>query len=117
MPETPNARPSSADDAIAALKPSFLNSLKTQLAELKKHRENIVGGAPDEKLRQAMRFTVHALRGTAASHFFPEIPKAAGPLERAIIAGDPLTEDGFLAGTDDLIELCASALAEEERAA
>lgn len=116
MPETPNARPSSADDAIAALKPSFLESLRTQLAELKTHRQRITAGEIDDKSRQAMRFTVHALRGTAASYFFPEIPETAGPLERAIVAGDLMSDDSFLALTDNLIKLCADALEEENTA-
>ena len=118
MPETPNTPQSgpAADDAIAALKPSFLESLRTQLAELKIHRAQIAAGEIDDKSRQAMRFTVHALRGTAASYFFPEIPETAAPLERAIVAGDSMGDIGFLAAMDNLVKLCADALDEESTA-
>ncbi len=115
MPNTPQAA-SSADDAIAALRPSFLASLKTQLEELKAHRENIAAGEIDDNSRQAMRFTVHAMRGTAASYFFPAIPETAGPLERAIVAGDAMTDDSVLAMMDNLIKMCADALDQESAA-
>ncbi len=115
MTQSPNApqTASSAEDAIAALRPGFLESLKTLLDELKGCREKIEAGEVDDELRQKMRFAVHALRGTAASHFFPVISETAGPIERAIVAGDQLTDDGFLAKTDNLMKLCAHALAEE----
>lgn len=118
MPEMPNTTQSasSADDAIAALRPGFLASLKTQLEELKTHRENIVAGEIDDKSRQAMRFTVHAMRGTAASYFFPAIPETAGPLERAIVAGDTMSDDGVLAMMDNLIKLCTDAIDEDSAA-
>lgn len=118
MPEMPNSTPaaSSADDAIAALRPGFLASLKTQLEELKTHRETIAAGEIDDKSRQAMRFCVHSMRGTAASYFFPAIPETAGPLERAIVAGDNMSDDSFLAMMDRLIKLCADALDEEDAA-
>lgn len=114
MPKSPISQNAGvADDAIAALKPGFLESLKTQCAELKLHRKRVAEGDIDDNARQAMRFTVHALRGTAASYFFPEIPETAAPLERAIVAGDTLGDLSFLTLLDKLLGLCAAALEEE----
>ena len=118
MSETPNTQTPGADpdDAIAALKPSVVKSLKSQREELIAHRERILADDINDQSRQAMRFTVHAMRGTASAHFFPEIAEAAGPLERAIVAGDAMNDDGFLAWTDSLISLCDAALNKEEAA-
>ncbi len=118
MPRTSNSRQPDvpADNCIEGVKPSFFSSLETQLNELKSHREQIAANEIDAESRQAMRPTVHALRGTAASYLYPELTETAGTLERLIIGNDPRSDDGFLALTDSLIKFCTAAM-NEERAA
>ena len=107
-----SSRAKTAEDAIAALRPSIIASLRVQTGELKKFREKIADGALNDDERDAMRRAVHDLRGAAAAYFYPNVAVAAGPLEIALKGDVETGGDVLSALTEKLITLCEAALEE-----
>lgn len=92
------------DCAVAHLMPSFLATLRADLAELEAHPG-----------RDAVVAVAHRLKGAAGTFGFATIADRAAALERLATKSEPAPDGQLLAALDALVEACRGTLTTADR--